>query len=92
MLEELADLEVAGAKYDAYKSDIMEGDQFGSDFVSINPNSKIPALVDYSESDNPIKLFESGDFAMLAEKFIWPASVRVNILIVMVMWQWACPV
>ena len=93
LLEELADLEVAGAKYDAYKIDIMEGDQFGSDFVSINPNSKIPALVDYSESDNPIKLFESGAILLyLAEKFgkFVPASdagqPRADCL-AWVMWQ-----
>ncbi|MFD1133959.1 glutathione-dependent disulfide-bond oxidoreductase [Psychrobacter sanguinis] len=70
LLEELAELGVAGAKYDAYKIDIMEGDQFGSDFVSINPNSKIPALVDYSNPQAPVKLFESGAILMyLAEKF-----------------------
>lgn len=70
LLEELAELNVSKAKYDAYKIDIMENDQFGSEFVEINPNSKIPALVDYSNPDNPVKLFESGAIMMyLAEKF-----------------------
>ena len=70
LLEELAELGIKGAEYDAYKINIMEGDQFGSDFVDINPNSKIPALVDYSNKECPVKLFESGAILMyLAEKF-----------------------
>lgn len=73
LLEELAELGIKDAAYDAYKIDISEGDQFGSDFVSINPNSKIPALVDYSpdtEDGKPIAIFESGAIAVyLAEKF-----------------------
>ncbi len=78
MLEELKELGVQGAAYDAYKIDIGENDQFGSGFVDINPNSKIPALVDYSviqdnDNDNdgePIKVFESGAILLyLAEKF-----------------------
>ncbi|WP_201544660.1 glutathione-dependent disulfide-bond oxidoreductase [Psychrobacter sp. H7-1] len=70
LLEELAELGIESAKYDAYKIDIMENDQFGSDFVEINPNSKIPALIDYSDANNPVKLFESGAILMyLAEKF-----------------------
>lgn len=70
LLEELAELGIQNAAYDAYKIDIMEGDQFGSDFVDINPNSKIPALVDYSDKQNPVKLFESGAILMyLADKF-----------------------
>lgn len=69
LLEELAELGVKAAQYDAYKIDIMQGDQFGSDFVNINPNSKIPALVDNSVNP-PIKLFESGAILLyLAEKF-----------------------
>ena len=69
LLEELAELGIEGAQYDAYKIDIMNGDQFGSDFVAINPNSKIPALVDNSVNPS-IKLFESGAILLyLAEKF-----------------------
>lgn len=70
LLEELAELGVDGAQYDAFKIDIMENDQFGSDFVDINPNSKIPAVIDYSDPANPVKIFESGAIMMyLAEKF-----------------------
>ena len=76
LLEELAELNIKGAEYDAYQIDISEGDQFGSGFVAINPNSKIPALVDYSatvdnsEASEPIALFESGAILLyLAEKF-----------------------
>ena len=72
LLEELAEIGVKGAKYDAYKIDISQGEQFGSGFVAINPNSKIPALVDHSAdiAGEPIALFESGAIMMyLAEKF-----------------------
>lgn len=72
LLEELAELNIKGAEYDAYQIDISEGDQFGSGFVAINPNSKIPALVDHSNSEAgaPIAIFESGAILMyLAEKF-----------------------
>ena len=73
LLEELSELGIKGAAYDAYKIDISAGDQFGSDFVAINPNSKIPALVDHSvtaEQGQPIALFESGSILLyLAEKF-----------------------
>ena len=72
ILEELAELNIKGAEYDAYKIDISAGDQFGSDFVAMNPNSKIPALVDHSNNDagEPIAIFESGAILMyLAEKF-----------------------
>ena len=69
LLEELAELGISDAAYDAYKIDISQGEQFGSGFVSINPNSKIPALVDHSAGE-PIALFESGAILMyLAEKF-----------------------
>ena len=69
MLEELLALGIHGAEYDAYLIDIGEGDQFGSDFVSINPNSKIPALLDRSTSP-PTRVFESGAILLyLAEKF-----------------------
>ena len=72
LLEELAEIGVKGAEYDAYKIDISKGDQFGSGFVAINPNSKIPALVDHSgdHGSEPIAVFESGAILMyLAEKF-----------------------
>ncbi len=69
MLEELKEAGVEGAEYDLYKIHIGEGDQFGSDFVSINPNSKIPAMMDYSQ-DEPIRVFESVNILLyLAEKF-----------------------
>lgn len=69
MLEELLALGIKEAEYDAYLINIMEGDQFGSDFVAINPNSKIPALVDNSTGDNT-PIFESGAILLhLAEKF-----------------------
>ena len=69
MLEELLGLGHLGAEYDAHIIRIGDGDQFGSGFVDINPNSKIPALVDYSHS-RPIKVFESGSILLyLAEKF-----------------------
>ena len=69
MLEELLELGIDGAEYDAYLINIGEGDQFGSGFVAINPNSKIPALADHSTSP-PTRVFESGAILVyLAEKF-----------------------
>ncbi|MGN6210256.1 glutathione-dependent disulfide-bond oxidoreductase [Asticcacaulis sp.] len=69
MLEELLASGHAGAEYDAWLINIGEGDQFGSGFVSINPNSKIPALVDYSTAPST-RLFESGSILFyMAEKF-----------------------
>jgi GSH-dependent disulfide-bond oxidoreductase len=69
MLEELLALGHSGAEYDAWLIRIGDGDQFGSGFVGVNPNSKIPALVDRSGS-TPIRVFESGAILMyLAEKF-----------------------
>ncbi len=69
MLEELLAAGHKGAEYDAYVIDIRKGDQFGSDFVAINPNSKIPALLDRS-TNPPTRVFESGAILMyLAEKF-----------------------
>jgi GST-like protein len=69
MLEELLALGHAGAEYDAWLINIGTGDQFGSGFVSANPNSKIPALVDHS-GPVPIRVFESGSILVhLAEKF-----------------------
>jgi GST-like protein len=69
MFEELLTAGHAGAEYDAWLISIGKGDQFGSGFVDINPNSKIPALVDYS-GDAPLRVFESGSILVhLAEKF-----------------------
>ena len=69
MLEELLALGVSGAEYDAWLIRIGDGDQFGSGFVDINPNSKIPALLDNSVEPG-IRVFESGSILLyLAEKF-----------------------
>ena len=69
MLEELLALGHSGAEYDAWLITIVDGDQFGSDFVKINPNSKIPALLDRS-MPTPIRVFESASILLyLAEKF-----------------------
>ncbi len=69
MLEELLALGHSGAEYDAWLIDISEGDQFGSGFVAVNPNSKIPALMDHSTTP-PTRVFESGAILLyLAEKF-----------------------
>ena len=69
MLEELLALGHHGAEYDAWLIKIGDGDQFGSGFVAVNPNSKIPALVDRS-GPTPIRVFESGSILVyLAEKF-----------------------
>ena len=69
LLEELLGLGIKAAEYDAYLIDISEGEQFGSGFVAINPNSKIPALLDRSTTP-PTRVFESGAMLVyLAEKF-----------------------
>lgn len=69
LLEELLELGVTAAEYDAYTIDIGEGEQFGSGFVALNPNSKIPALQDRS-TNPPTRVFESGAILLyLAEKF-----------------------
>ena len=69
MLEELLALGHAGAEYDAWLIRIGDGDQFGSGFVGVNPNSKIPALLDCSGAE-PVRVFESGAILLyLAEKF-----------------------
>ncbi len=69
MLEELLELGKTDAEYDAYIVNIGEGDQFGSGFVAINPNSKIPALLDRSTTP-PTRVFESGAILIyLAEKY-----------------------
>ena len=70
MLEELLALGHEGAEYDAWLIRINQGDQFGSGFVSVNPNSKIPALLDRTDPAAPVRVFESGAILMyLAEKF-----------------------
>ena len=69
LLEELLARSHSGAEYDAWPIRIGDGDQFGSGFVAVNPNSKIPALLDRSAAE-PIRVFESGAILMyLAEKF-----------------------
>lgn len=69
LFEELLEKGISAAEYDAYIIDISEGDQFSSGFVEINPNSKIPALLDVS-TDTPTRVFESGSILFyLAEKF-----------------------
>jgi GST-like protein len=69
LLEELLAAGHSGAEYDAWLIDIGKGDQFGSGFVAVNPNSKIPALLDRS-GPKPIRVFESGSILLyLAEKF-----------------------
>ncbi|MCR8549346.1 glutathione-dependent disulfide-bond oxidoreductase [Salipiger sp. P9] len=69
LLEELLAAGFSGAEYDAWLIRINEGDQFGSGFVEVNPNSKIPALLDLS-GEKPVRVFESGAILLhLAEKF-----------------------
>ena len=69
LLEELLALGIKEAEYDLYKVSIMDGEQFGTGFVEVNPNSKIPALLDQS-SANDIRIFESANILLyLAEKF-----------------------
>lgn len=69
MLEELLALGHSGAEYDAWLISINDGDQFGSGFVEVNPNSKIPAMMDRS-GKKPVRIFESGSILLyLAEKF-----------------------
>jgi GST-like protein len=80
MLEELLALGHSGAEYDAWLIRIGDGDQFGSGFVAVNPNSKIPALLDRG-GPKPIRVFESGAILMyLAEKFgaFLPAEAGVR--------------
>ena len=83
MLEELLAAGERGAEYDAWLINIGEGDQFGSGFVDVNPNSKIPALMDHS-GETPIRLFESGSILLhLAEtfgKFLGPKDKRPEML------------
>src|SRR6476620_6039060 len=80
MLEELLALGHSGAEYDSWLIRIDHGDQFGSGFVALNPNSKIPALVDQS-GPMPVRVFESGAILIyLAEKFgvFLPTEIRAR--------------
>jgi len=83
LLEELLAAGHSGAEYDAWLIRIGDGDQFGSGFVEVNPNSKIPALMDRS-GDTPVRVFESGAILLhLAEKFgafLGAADVRPEML------------
>ncbi len=82
MLEELLALGISGAEYDAWLVSISQGDQFGSGFVAVNPNSKIPALLDYAPQQatpdgGPLRLFESGSMLLyLAEKFAAELAIK----------------
>ncbi|WP_174802751.1 glutathione-dependent disulfide-bond oxidoreductase [Martelella limonii] len=83
MLEELLAAGYSGAEYDAWMIKIGDGDQFGSGFVGVNPNSKIPAMMDHAPKDggDPIRLFESASImTYLAEKFgaFLPADPRAR--------------
>ncbi len=83
MLEELLAAGHSGAEYDAWLINIGKGEQFGSGFVAINPNSKIPAMMDHAPADGgaPVRLFESGSILVyLAEKFgaFLPAEPRAR--------------
>ena len=70
MLEELLAAGHPEAEYDAWRIDISAGDQFGTGFTATNPNGKIPALVDRSDPEQPVRLFESGAMLLyLADKF-----------------------
>ena len=86
LLEELLAAGVREAEYDAWTIRIMDQDQFGNEFVAINPNSKIPALLDRSNKSQPEPVFESGSILLyLAEKFqgqhsFLPASKRTQVL------------
>ncbi|MBL8971436.1 MAG: glutathione-dependent disulfide-bond oxidoreductase [Myxococcales bacterium] len=89
MLEELLALGHSGAEYDAWLIKINEGEQFGSGFVAVNPNSKIPALVDRS-GEAPVRVFESGAILLyLAEKFgaLMPAGAARAECLSWLFWQ-----
>jgi GST-like protein len=82
MLEELLEAGHDGAEYDAWLIDINKGTQFGSGFVGINPNSKIPALLDRG-TQTPTRVFESGSILLyLADKFdaFLPSAIRTEVL------------
>jgi GST-like protein len=90
LFEELLEAGHAGAEYDAWYIDMRKGEQFGSGFVGVNPNSKIPALMDYSGAQ-PLRVFESGSILMhLAEKFgafLAPSGPERTETISWLMWQ-----
>ncbi|PZX19560.1 GST-like protein [Palleronia aestuarii] len=87
MFEELLEAGHSGAEYDAWLIDIGEGDQFGSGFVEINPNSKIPALIDRTE-EVPVRIFESGAILLhLAEKFDAFLGTKRPEMLSWLMWQ-----
>ncbi|TQS73643.1 glutathione-dependent disulfide-bond oxidoreductase [Rhodobacteraceae bacterium] len=90
LLEELLEAGHTGAEYDAWLINIMDLDQFSSGFVEVNPNSKIPAMVDRS-GEAPVRLFESGSIMLyLAEKFgaFLPASGAARAEVInWLMWQ-----
>ena len=70
LFEELLAAGFADADYDAWRIDIGEGEQFGSGFTALNPNGKIPALLDRSDPERPVRVFESGSILLhLADKF-----------------------
>lgn len=81
MLEELLALGHSGAEYDAWFINISEGPQFGSGYVELNPNSKIPVLADHSVGDAPLRVFESASILFyLAEKFgaFFPTDLKTR--------------
>ena len=89
MLEELLALGHTGAEYDAWLIRIHQGDQFGSGFVGVNPNSKIPALMDHSGPE-PVRVFESGAILLyLAEKFgaLLPTGAKKAECLSWLFWQ-----
>ena len=91
MLEELLALGHSGAEYDAWFINIGEGPQFGSGYVELNPNSKIPVLADHSVGDAPLRVFESASILFyLAEKFgeFFPTDLKTRTETMnWVMWQ-----
>ena len=70
MLEELLAKGHSGAEYDAWLINIGDGSQFGAGFVTANPNSKIPALMDHSE-ETPLRVFESGSILLYLADKVW---------------------
>jgi GSH-dependent disulfide-bond oxidoreductase len=77
MLEELLALGHIGAEYDAWLIRISEGDQFGSGFVKINPNSKIPALLDRSKSPPPFLFLNPAQFCFILPRNLMPSCPKI---------------